>query len=63
MRLSGYVESDPMISPHFSYLLAGPFLQARVEIYRGFARGFPFQDRGELAADVDRFLCAETYPR
>ena len=36
-------DSDPMILPHFSHLLAGLIPQARVKIYRDAAHGFLFQ--------------------
>ena len=51
-------DSDPMISPHYSYLLAGLIPQARVKIYPDSAHGFLFQHYAEFAADVDRFLSA-----
>jgi len=51
-------DSDPMISPHYSYLLAGLIPQARVKIYPDSAHGFLFQHHAEFAADVDRFLSA-----
>ena len=49
-------DSDPMILPHFSYLLAGLIAQARVKIYSDAAHGFLFQHRAEFARDVDAFL-------
>ena len=36
-------DSDPMILPHLSYLLAGLIPQARVKIYPNAAHGFLFQ--------------------
>jgi pimeloyl-ACP methyl ester carboxylesterase len=36
-------DSDPMILPHYSYLLAGLIPQARVKIYPDSAHGFLFQ--------------------
>jgi pimeloyl-ACP methyl ester carboxylesterase len=51
-------DSDPMISPQYSYLLAGLIPQARVKFYPDSAHGFLFQHHTEFAADVDRFLCA-----
>ena len=51
-------DSDPMISPHYSYLLAGLIPQARVKIYPDSAHGFLCQHHAEFAADVDRFLSA-----
>jgi pimeloyl-ACP methyl ester carboxylesterase len=49
-------ESDPMILPHYSYLLAGLMPQARVKIYPDSAHGFLFQHHAEFAADVGAFL-------
>ena len=49
-------DSDPMILPHYSYLLAGLMPQARVKIYPDSAHGFLFQHHAEFAADVDGFL-------
>jgi pimeloyl-ACP methyl ester carboxylesterase len=49
-------DSDPMILPHFSYLLAGLISQARLKIYPDSAHGFLFQHHAEFAADVDAFL-------
>ena len=49
-------DSDPMILPHYSYLLAGLIPQARVKIYPDSAHGFLFQHHAEFAADVDIFL-------
>ena len=49
-------DSDPMILPHYSYLLAGLIPHARVKIYPDSAHGFLFQHHGEFAADVDTFL-------
>jgi pimeloyl-ACP methyl ester carboxylesterase len=49
-------DSDPMILPHYSYLLAGLIPQARVKIYPDAAHGFLFQHHAELAADVEAFL-------
>jgi pimeloyl-ACP methyl ester carboxylesterase len=49
-------DSDPMILPHYSYLLAGLIPQARVKIYPDSAHGFLFQHHAEFAADVDSFL-------
>jgi len=48
--------SDPMILPHFSYLLAGLIPQSHVKIYPDSAHGFLFQHHAEFAADVARFL-------
>jgi pimeloyl-ACP methyl ester carboxylesterase len=49
-------DSDPMILPHYSYLLAGLIPQARVKIYPDSAHGFLFQHHAEFAADCDAFL-------
>jgi pimeloyl-ACP methyl ester carboxylesterase len=49
-------DSDPMIPPHLSYLLAGLIPQARVKIYPDSAHGFLFQHHAEFAGDVDAFL-------
>jgi pimeloyl-ACP methyl ester carboxylesterase len=49
-------DSDPMILPHFSYLLAGLIPQARVKIYPDAAHGFLFQHHADFAADVEAFL-------
>ena len=49
-------DSDPMILPHYSYLLAGMIPQARVKIYPDSAHGFLFQHHAEFAGDVDEFL-------
>ena len=49
-------DSDPMILPHYSYLLAGLIPHARVKIYPDSAHGFLFQHHAEFAADVEAFL-------
>jgi pimeloyl-ACP methyl ester carboxylesterase len=49
-------DSDPMILPHFSYLLAGLIPQAPVKIYPDAAHGFLFQHASEFGADVTEFL-------
>jgi pimeloyl-ACP methyl ester carboxylesterase len=49
-------DSDPMILPHYSYLLAGLIPQARVKIYADAAHGFLFQHHADFAADVEAFL-------
>ena len=51
-------DSDPMILPRYSYLLAGLIPQARLKIYPDAAHGFLFQHHAEFAADVDAFLAA-----
>jgi pimeloyl-ACP methyl ester carboxylesterase len=49
-------DSDPMILPHYSYLLAGLIPGARLKIYPDSAHGFLFQHHAELAADLNAFL-------
>jgi pimeloyl-ACP methyl ester carboxylesterase len=49
-------DSDPMILPRYSYLLAGLLPDARLKIYPDSAHGFLFQHRAEFAADVHAFL-------
>ena len=49
-------DSDPMILPHYSYLLAGLIPRASVKIYPDSAHGFLFQHHAEFAADVESFL-------
>jgi pimeloyl-ACP methyl ester carboxylesterase len=49
-------DSDPMILPRYSYLLAGLISRARLKIYPDSAHGFLFQHHAEFAADVDAFL-------
>jgi pimeloyl-ACP methyl ester carboxylesterase len=49
-------DSDPMILPHFSSLLAGLIPQARVKLYPDAAHGFLFQHAGEFGTDVAQFL-------
>ena len=49
-------EGDPMILPHFSYLLAGLIPGAKVKIYPDSAHGFLFQHHAEFAADAEQFL-------
>jgi pimeloyl-ACP methyl ester carboxylesterase len=49
-------DSDPMILPQYSYLLAGLLPDARLKIYPDSAHGFLFQHHGEFAADVHAFL-------
>jgi len=51
-------DSDPMILPRYSYLLAGLIPHARVKIYPDSAHGFLFQHYAEFAADVEAFLTA-----
>ena len=54
----GTHNSDPMILPHYTYLLGGLIPQARVKIYPDAAHGFLFQHHAEFAADVMTFLAA-----
>jgi len=49
-------DSDPMILPRYSHLLAGLLPDARVKIYPDSAHGFLFQHHEEFAADVHTFL-------
>jgi pimeloyl-ACP methyl ester carboxylesterase len=49
-------DSDPMILPRYSYLLAGLIPQARLKIYPDSAHGFLFQHHAEFGADVTEFL-------
>jgi pimeloyl-ACP methyl ester carboxylesterase len=49
-------DSDPMILPHYSYVLAGLIPQARVKIYPDSAHGFLFQHHAQFSADVEAFL-------
>jgi pimeloyl-ACP methyl ester carboxylesterase len=49
-------DSDPMILPRYSYLLAGLIPHARVKVYPDSAHGFLFQYHAEFAADVGAFL-------
>jgi pimeloyl-ACP methyl ester carboxylesterase len=49
-------DSDPMILPRYSYLLAGLIPQAGIKIYPDSAHGFLFQHHAEFAADVAAFL-------
>jgi pimeloyl-ACP methyl ester carboxylesterase len=49
-------DSDPMILPRYSYLLAGLLPDARLTIYEDSAHGFLFQHHGRFAADVHAFL-------
>ena len=51
-------DSDPMILPRYSYLLAGLLPDARITIYPDSAHGFLFQHHNEFAADVHAFLAS-----
>jgi pimeloyl-ACP methyl ester carboxylesterase len=52
-------DSDRMILPRYSYLLAGLLPDARLTIYPDSAHGFLFQHHSRFAADVNAFLLAE----
>ena len=49
-------DSDPMILPRYSHLLAGLLPNARLIIYPDSAHGFLFQHHSQFAADVSAFL-------
>jgi len=49
-------DSDPMILPRYSYLLAGLLPHARLTIYPDSAHGFLFQHHDRFADDVNAFL-------
>jgi pimeloyl-ACP methyl ester carboxylesterase len=49
-------DSDPMILPRYSHLLAGLLPDARLTIYPDSAHGFLFQHHSQFAADVHTFL-------
>lgn len=49
-------DSDPMILPRYSHLLAGLIATSRIKIYPDSAHGFLFQHHKEFAADVNHFL-------
>ena len=49
-------DTDPMILPRYSYLLAGLLPNARLKIYPDSAHGFLFQHHREFATDVHVFL-------
>jgi pimeloyl-ACP methyl ester carboxylesterase len=52
-------DSDPMIKPRYSHLLAGLLPDARLTIYPDAAHGFLFQHHEKFAADVVGFLSDE----
>jgi pimeloyl-ACP methyl ester carboxylesterase len=52
-------DSDPMILPHFSYLLAGLIPGAKLKIYPDSAHGFLYQHHEEFGGDVNTFLDTE----
>jgi pimeloyl-ACP methyl ester carboxylesterase len=49
-------DSDPMILPRYSYLLAGLLPDAKLKLYPDSAHGFLFQYHQQFAADVEDFL-------
>jgi pimeloyl-ACP methyl ester carboxylesterase len=49
-------DSDPMIVPRYSYLLAGLLPRAELKIYPDAAHGFLFQHHTDFARDVITFL-------
>jgi pimeloyl-ACP methyl ester carboxylesterase len=49
-------DSDPMIKPRYSHLLAGLLPDARLKIYEDAAHGFLFQHHVQFAAEVVAFL-------
>jgi pimeloyl-ACP methyl ester carboxylesterase len=49
-------DSDPMILPRYSYLLAGLLPNTRLTIYPDSAHGFLFQHHSQFGADVDALL-------
>src|SRR3954470_21491938 len=49
-------DSDPIIRPRYSHLLAGLLPNARLTIYPDSAHGFLFQHHSQFAADVNAFL-------
>jgi pimeloyl-ACP methyl ester carboxylesterase len=49
-------DSDPMILPRYSHLLAGLLPHAQLKIYPDSAHGFLFQHSAEFAADVGGFV-------
>ncbi|HUK93477.1 MAG TPA: alpha/beta hydrolase [Gaiellaceae bacterium] len=49
-------DSDPMILPRYSYLLAGLLPNARLTVYPDSAHGFLFQHHDRFADDVNAFL-------
>jgi hypothetical protein len=55
-------DSDSMILPRYSYLLAGLLPDAQVRIYPDSAHGFLFQHHSEFAADVNAFLAGRLMP-
>jgi pimeloyl-ACP methyl ester carboxylesterase len=56
-------DSDPMIPPRYSHLIAGLIPDASIKIYPDAAHGFLFQHHAEFAADVAEFLAERAQPR
>jgi pimeloyl-ACP methyl ester carboxylesterase len=56
-------DSDPMIPPRYSHLIAGLVPDASIKIYPDAAHGFLFQHYAEFAADVAEFLARRDQPR
>lgn len=53
---NGDSDSDPMILPRYSHLLAGLIPDAEIKIYPDAAHGFLFLRHEEFAADIRKFL-------
>jgi pimeloyl-ACP methyl ester carboxylesterase len=49
-------DSDPMILPRYSYLLAGLVPNAKLKMYADAAHGFLFQYHEQFAEDLEEFL-------
>ena len=49
-------DSDPMIRPRYSHLLAGLLTDVRIKIYPDAGHGFLFQHHTEFSSDVHSFL-------
>jgi pimeloyl-ACP methyl ester carboxylesterase len=49
-------DSDPMILPRFSYVLAGLISGATIKLYPDSAHGFLFQHHAKFASDIEVFL-------
>jgi pimeloyl-ACP methyl ester carboxylesterase len=52
-------DSDPVIKPRYSHLLAGLLPDGRLTIYPDAAHGFLFQHHEKFAADVVAFFSDE----
>jgi pimeloyl-ACP methyl ester carboxylesterase len=55
-------DSDPMVLPHYSHLLAGLIPHAEMKIYPDSAHGFLFQHRQAFAEDVHAFFNSTDAP-